>query len=663
MVKRTIAVMMILAATLCLAVKADAADTPRYTKDDTWLIYMYICGTDLEEKSYVSTKNIGEMQHIELPPNVKVLLYASGAKTWHHPKIKDGGDGFYLYSSNRLEKVADFDRNIGDPKTLASFLKYGAENFEADHKVLIFRDHGGVSGICYDSRYDNDYLSYDELNSAFASVYGNSSEEPPFELIGFGACVSASYELANSVADFSRYMIGSECSEFGWYFTPWIAALSKDTSMSGAELGKAICDSAMKSYDEVDRRTHTFSVIDLTKMPELREAYESYFDEALTRSNEETGFVGAFARAAESRTADRYSNWYTDLGLLANNTKSIMPETSNKLLKAIDKAVVYNKRGAYLKSRGISTYYPYISPEETSETPGNSGANYFNLISKQNSNYAAQKELYGKLLSLDISELTSKGVIPIEINSNDHLIAKLTPEQMKNISSIKCILFPLDEDGQFKLGGAILFSADDLKINWKKGTITENFRGVQPMFDGQRIFMYPSASGRGHTFYTVPILYDGVERELIVRYNTSSKKYEITGFGSIIENGMMRIGGLPAYGHIITPLYMEISDDATNEIIGLTQQNGKLVNLQSRIATVPGENKNLFLKYKLGEPFVFTRDSTITNKKLTGACTFTPSFSPRPTATKLTPIRAWSSLKKAKFQDILQKELRDFSNL
>lgn len=642
MFKRIFAAIILLAVVLCVGVRADAADASRHTKDDTWLIYWYICGADnLEGQGHLATKDIGEMQRVKLPSNVKVLIAAGSTQNWHHPTIKDGGHGIYLYSMNRLEQRVAWNTetdNMGDPHTLANFIKYGEENFPADHKILVFWDHGGLSGVCYEDNknFKGDYLTYDELNEAFVAVYGSSPEETPFELIGFKACLTGSYELANSLANFSHYMMGAEPSVYDWNFSDWLVALAKDTSMSGAQIGRAICDVALKSYDSRSKATHTFSIIDLSKMPELRQAYEAYFDEAVKRSEEEDGFSAAFARAAESRNTDRYSNIYTDLGLLAKNTKPIMPDASKKLLGAIDKAVVYNKRGAYIKSKGISTYYPYTSLAKVFSEAG-AGAQlsdeerdfYFKLIREQNSSYSAQKDLYGELLDLNVSNLEDECTVPIE-RKNGHFVANLTPEQIGNISSIQCILIPVDQDGNSKFGGAILISADDLKVNWKKGIVTENFRAIEPFLDGQRIVTYPSVSGRGHTFYNVPVLVEGVLHDFLVRYDTSSKKYEIIGFGSDIENGAVRDGGKPRAGTVITPLYMIISDDGTNKQLGLTQYSRRVIDektgkeisvpvpLMSVMDSIPNPNTGqpIFFKWETGEPFVFTRDSSITLKPI-----------------------------------------------
>ena len=444
--------------------------------------------------------------------------------------------------------------------------------------------------------------------------------------------MTGSYELANSISDFSHYMLGAEPSVISPPFKEWISALAKDPSINGAQIGKVVCNSAMKNYTEDKKLTHMFSVIDLTKMPELREAYEEYFDEALKRSNEDKDFIGIFTRAAEARNVDKYSNYYTDLGLLAKNTKSIMPKESDNLLKAIDKAVVYSKRGSYLQSKGISTYYPYISREGHLENAFKDGEEHsrnlsstimgFNLIKEQNSNYSAQKKLYEKILAT--KDMSPSQDVPLEKNSSGHFVVNLTPEQLENISSISCTLIPIkpNENSKFgiDIGGSILNSTDDLKIDFKKGTVTENFRAVEPVFDDHKILMIPMVSGRGHTLYKVPIIYnDNLRCDLIVRYDTSTKKYSILGFGSIVENGMVRdIKWTLQPGFTITPLYVVVSDDPSDELVAYNAEGeGEEVSSIIRTLNDPETGKTFYLKLQKGTPFVYTRDSAITNRQIT----------------------------------------------
>lgn len=629
MFKRTVAVVTILAAIFCLAFRVDAA--ARHKADDTWLVYWYNCGSDnLEGGAHFSTRDVAEMQRVKLPPNVNVLIYAGGTEIWHHPTITAEGDGLYLYNQDGLQKLdASSAADMGDPNTLLTFLQYGEENFAADHRIIIFQNHGGLSGICYDDKFAQEvqgddgqtyktqnYLTYDALKAVFAEVYGDAPEEFPFELVAFNACMTGSYELANSISGYTRYMMGSEPSSnpVGWDFQALFGALAKNSATDGAQIGKVICDSAMKHYDDPDiknfnlKTTNAFSVIDLSKMPELREAYEAYFDEA-TRRADRKGFIGAFARAADAKNVDKYSYLYTDLGLLAENTKAIMPAASAKLLKAIENAVVYNKHGADLRAKGISTYYPYISQEVSF---GMSAADSTKLdfegnILNQASTYQGQKDFYAKLLNVDLSGVSVE--VPLERNSKGHLFAKLEPEQLGKISSVECILLPLkDGDGDsglgpLDIGGAILMPTDDLQIDWNKGIVTENFRAVEPVFDGHNIAMRRVHSGRGHTFYSVPIYYNAEEnpRNLIVRRENSSGKYSIVGFGYMIENGVVRQNNETlTHGDVITPIYYKtVAADSVGAADKIVFKSDDFCCIESK-----------------GTPFVYTRDSAITDRKI-----------------------------------------------
>lgn len=555
---------------------------------------------------------------------------------------------------------------MGDPATLAEFLQFGEENYKPDRRIIYFWNHGGLGGVCYHDHYNvylkenkrpikagltydqlqefftgyeesekdkfeieeyADPLFYNELTQAFASVYGNSLENKPFELMFFNACLTGSYELANSVSNFSHYMLGAEPSIYDTPTREWISALAKNPSMNGAQIGKVICDSAMKNYSDNMRTTHIFSVIDLDKMPQLRTAYEAYFDEALNRSDEKD-FLGAFSRAVHARNVDKYSNMYTDLGLLAENTKSLMPKTSADLIAAIDNAVVYSKRGEYLKSKGISTYYPFISKEGSNpELAISSTSAGFKLVAGQNSSYQSQKVLYNKLLNMkDMSALQGNNSVTIELNKNDHFVATLTHEQLENISSVNSLLIPVTNN---KFGGAILISADNLKIDWNKGTVTENFRPVEPMFDGHRIVMFPFVSGQKNTLYRVPIIYQEVyKRDLIVSYDTSKNTYSIIGFGFDVENGVVRkIRGKLEPGATITPIYLEVSYDPSAEFVGfeLNEKTGEVVKekgkpkyFQSLVSAVhnPQTNRTVYYKWVKGTPFVYTKDAKITNNPI-----------------------------------------------
>ena len=90
MLRRIFVATVIFMSMLCFTISGEAVI---HTKNDNWLVYMYICGTDLEEGAN-ATKDIIEMQKVALPQNVKVLIYANGAITWKHNFIEKKDPAF-----------------------------------------------------------------------------------------------------------------------------------------------------------------------------------------------------------------------------------------------------------------------------------------------------------------------------------------------------------------------------------------------------------------------------------------------------------------------------------------------------------------------------------------------------------------------------------------
>lgn len=47
---------------------------------DSWVIYWYLCGSDLESNAAAATTDLQEMLQVTLPENVKVVIQTGGAK-------------------------------------------------------------------------------------------------------------------------------------------------------------------------------------------------------------------------------------------------------------------------------------------------------------------------------------------------------------------------------------------------------------------------------------------------------------------------------------------------------------------------------------------------------------------------------------------------------
>lgn len=182
----------------------------------------------------------------------------------------------------------------------------------------------------------------------------------------------------------------------------------------------------------------------------------------------------------------------------------------------------------------------------------------------------SQKSLYKNLMKLDASKLQ---FTPVELDDDDNAFVKLTPAQMNNISKVQCLVVPVIEDGDSSFGlgdkgAVILWSSDDINVDWQKGIITENFRAVYPTLNGQRVYMELTNSGADYKVYSIPAIIEGEQHTLTLMHKLSTNQY-IIALEAKIDNGyVVEQGGDIKEGTEITPLFLaavpedSISDDA-----------------------------------------------------------------------------------------------------
>lgn len=337
---------------------------------ETWAIYWYLCGSDLETRNGAASTDLAELLRARLPDNVTVVIQTGGAKQWHHSGISSRHIGRYVYHGGRLEQVGKLPQaSMGDRKTLTSFLDFCKKSYPANHQVFVFWDHGGgsIGGVANDENFGFDSLSLKEIRQAFESAHTPSASKPPFDIIGFDTCLMATLDTANVVSGLARYMVASQELEpgNGWQYTGWTEALGADTSINGAELGKAICDTYMEGCRmEGTEGNATLSLIDLKALPNLNMTYNALGIEAIGAAMENDAFYAVFGRQANA--AENYMNSRSegftnmvDIGSLVRNLKQFLPEFTQLLLDALDDAVIYKVSGPYRNPSGLSCYYPF----------------------------------------------------------------------------------------------------------------------------------------------------------------------------------------------------------------------------------------------------------------------------------------------------------------
>lgn len=327
---------------------------------DKTTIMVYMCGTDLESKSQMATRDLQEMMSADLNDNINIIVYTGGCKQWQNNVISSKTNQIYQVKKGGLALLRD---NLGEtpmtkPENLSEFIKWTANNFPANRYDLIFWDHGGgsVSGYGYDEKFAREgSMDLSEINKALKDS-GIS-----YDFIGFDACLMATVETALVAANYADYMIASEETEpgVGWFYTDWLNAYSKNPSMETPELAKMIID----TYTDVCARTcrgqkTTLSLVDLAEIQNTVPAeLKSFATDTSEKISEKDYKTVANARSEAREFAASSKIDQVDLIHLATNMRT---DDGKELAEALKGCVKYNKTSQNMTNAyGLSIYFPY----------------------------------------------------------------------------------------------------------------------------------------------------------------------------------------------------------------------------------------------------------------------------------------------------------------
>jgi len=545
--------------------QAEFADTGN--ANDTWLVYWYLCGTDLESRIGAASMDLQELSRVKLPPNVKVIIQTGGTNQWQSSGIPNNAIARWLYDENGFQQLESLpDADMASSATLSDFVRFGS-NIPADHRVFVFWDHGGGStaGVILDERTQHT-LSLDDIRTAFTSVHGSDTAAPAFDVIGFDACLMATIDMTRELHGLSRYMVASEELEpgCGWDYTGWLSALAKNPAISPAGLGKAICDTYLSGCREIGQADQaTLSVTDLSKTPQLTEAYHALAVEALqAASRNPQAFFRGFdrgARSAENYGGNTREQGYAnmvDLADLAKNSRDILPGSVNKVVNALNQAVVYRVNGQYRpNASGLSCYYSYNNDPQSwqkfaslqaplepfkclyyyilfGQLPSEAGPYLAGSASTELPQTPAEAPMQSAQTAPSVAvhqffNLQSLENHPVYVDEKDGAAyLTLTPAQMENLTAVHCQFFYFDKKDDILI---YLGSDTNIQADWDKGLFRDNFNGTWPALDGHPIYMEITQEEDDYNLYAVPIKLNGEECNLVVAYNYKDEKYHVLG--------------------------------------------------------------------------------------------------------------------------------------
>lgn len=327
---------------------------------DVITILVYMCGADLESRSGMATRDLQEMMKADLGSKINLIVYTGGAKQWQNNVISNSTNQIYQVKDGKLISLKD---NVGNlpmtkPGTLSEFIKWGAASFPADRYDLIFWDHGGGStgGYGYDEKFSTaGAMSLAGINQALKD--GGVT----FDFVGFDTCLMATVENALVVSNYADYLVASEETEpgVGWYYTDWLTALGKNTSMETLEIGKNIIDSFTAACNQTcPGQKTTLSLIDLAELSETvpTELADFAKDTSKMISNDNYQQVSN-ARSSTREFAASSRIDQVDLVDFANRVGTV---EAKELATTLKSAIKYNQTSSNMTNAyGLSIYFPY----------------------------------------------------------------------------------------------------------------------------------------------------------------------------------------------------------------------------------------------------------------------------------------------------------------
>ncbi len=273
--------------------------------------------------------------------------------------------------------------DMGDYHSLEDFIKWGVENFPAEHYFIEVWNHGSGWNKKRNSKDDvfsNDISSDDisghsikttelgQVMSKVAKLIGHK-----VDIYGSDACLMSMIEVANEMSDSVNYFVGSEEVEpgRGW---PYDDFLSQWTSISNAQpdqVTKILVDTYVKSYEEGgssgDLLEVTLSAFDLTKVDDLNAAFNKLNTNILQLSASDRAKV--LSIPAQRFAFDDYAD-LLDFTKNLSQISGIDPQNIANLQNAADKFIIANKTTQkYINAKGLSFWLPVIDRDYLNRSP------------------------------------------------------------------------------------------------------------------------------------------------------------------------------------------------------------------------------------------------------------------------------------------------------
>lgn len=368
-------------------------DVVEQTLDDH-TVMIYMCGADLESgtdengnvptaanASGLASGDIDEILKVSgQPDDVNIIIETGGANIW------ESGHSFSI-SSSKLERwhvegkklVKDETlstyTSMGLTSTFQSFLEWGLTNYPAQRTGVVLWNHGGgMHGVCYDEKKNDDSLLNDEVKTAVGNAFTSTgrSTSNKLEWIGYDACLMSVQDIAEFNSQYFNYQVSSEESEagYGWDYDNWVDNLYNKQATTS--ILQEICTTFISDNGGVNKTNgdQTLSYLDLAYMSAYKTAWENMATQLKTKltSSNKSSFNTAIVNNVKHYADSDYDYFCLFdakdfINKLASNSAfssfRIDSSYTNAVITAHGNLVKYNcvQKGAG-ESYGICMYWP-----------------------------------------------------------------------------------------------------------------------------------------------------------------------------------------------------------------------------------------------------------------------------------------------------------------
>lgn len=422
----------------------------------TRTVMIYMVGSDLESGMGLAT---ADLEAIKYNPDVKVVLIVGGATKWRNDYIDKSETSIFELKKDGFVKVKQQSvQNMGDYRVLSDFLNYAYSNYKSDKYELILWNHGmGIMGSEFDDL-SGDNLSLKDIQMALKGSPFNKHNK--LELVIFRTCLNGTIEIASTFADYADYLVASEETTYGARYTNVLSFINNINARHKAlDVSKQYVESYKRQMNEIKQASarfgqtdsiySTYSIIDLSKVGNIKTALNDFFSDIDSISNFNT--ISRVRANLYQYGIDVPELNMVDLYNLVTELRDLSPKKADKLLSTIDDAIIYNW-ATDSSSRGLSIYFPYRGRDSYKAKFISEYTDYAGLEGYQtfiSDFYKMQKSDYKKQ-SYSTNAVSFNASSTGEEETADFTL-ELTDEQLETFATAHYHVFRSNGNGYYKI--------------------------------------------------------------------------------------------------------------------------------------------------------------------------------------------------------------------